>query len=175
MYRGNNIVFCFVQRIKSPAFILSATWVAGLLAGLYTVSIVPTSYFSLMRSILYDRMSIVVLVLTLIFPFLFSYVAYRLSMPFLIFPIAFLKAFTFAYSAFGVVMAYGDAGWMMRWLLLFSDSFIVVLLLWFWFRNASANRITLNKALLVCVLLASFICLFDYSVILPLSASLVNY
>lgn len=145
----------------------------GLSAGIYTASTLSLSTLSFIRLILYDRTSIAVLIVTRFLPFLAAFIVCLLSRPIFVIPITFIKAFSFAFSAFGIVLAFGNAGWMMRWLLMFSDSFSVLLLAWFSIRNLSDNQKSLIKDFAACFLATMFFCVFEYFAILPLSINFV--
>jgi hypothetical protein len=174
MYQVKCILLHVFNKLRSPIFFICVFWISGLVTGLYAASNAPASVFPLVRSLLYHRTSIISLTLVIFFPIFVSCIAYWLDKSYCIFPIAFLKAFSYAYCTFNVVLAYGDAGWMMRWIILFSDSCFVVLLLWFWIRNFSKGSVSFKFNLLVCCVLSTIICLFDYFAIIPISVHLVN-
>ena len=174
MFRLKRILFHYFSQPELPVIALVVFWVSGLFAGLYTVSDLPGSVLPLVHSILYRPTSIAGIILVQLFPLFLSLIACRLHRPYLIIPVAFFKAFSFAYCAFGIILAFGDAGWMMRWLFLFSDSIMVVFLLWFWIRSFSENRKFWIIDLIICLSASTFLFVVDYFAILPLSINLVN-
>lgn len=142
-------------------------WLTGLLAGLYFTSSTTAYSTSLMRSVCQDRLSIVGLFLVLTFPLLISAVLLRFFKPVWILPLVISKAFTYSFCLNAIMLAFGDAGWLTRWLLLFSDSCIVVLLLWFWLRNSSGTSIDCKSDLVLCSILSALIIAVDYYIVSP--------
>ncbi len=150
-------------------------WTFGLLSGLYVVSESNDSARSVFLLFLSSRSTLVGLILTQMFPLVFSCFIFWLSKPNLIHLVIFIKAFLFAYCAFGIVLAYGTAGWMIRWIILFSSSCSTLPLLWFWCRNFTKKGESYCQDLLVCAFSLILICVFDYLAVLPLAKRLVNY
>lgn len=95
---------------------------------------------SLMHGAISGSVSIVHLLSVILLPFLLSALAVFFSKPKLIFAIAFLKAFNFAFISAGVFAAFGCGGWLVRWLLMFSDCLTMPLLWLYWLRNAFGCR-----------------------------------
>lgn len=160
------------KRVMCP-LLLALFWCIGLLAG-YAVA-TKTSYSVLMRMFSLDRVSFVGLVFTAIIPLVISTAAFRLSLPLLILPIAFMKAFLFSFCASALTLVYADAGWLARWLYIFSDSFIVIFLLWFWVRNITGINESLQKDFAITLFASSLLICIDYFIVSPFSVMLFNY
>ena len=155
--------------------ILAACWLLGLYAGYTFLSHTSVSSVSLMLLVAENRMSIVGRLLFLVLPFVITAVSLRYSKPFFVFLFIFLKAFCFSWCAYGLTVAFLDAGWLVRWLLLFSDSCSVVLLLWFLFRNPVATGTSLRSDLLFCTTASVAIGCVDFCFISPFAEMLINH
>ncbi len=156
---GTNSAFC--------KFMLVIAWGIGLLAGIYIAYNAPATTLSMMRMCYFPRVSIIGFVLILTFPLILSVIAIRLHIPFMCYFIALLKAFCFSYSTGCIIILYGSAGWLVRWLLIFSDSCTVVVLFWFWFRYVSGDREVGKRDVVICILLTILICCADYYIVSP--------
>lgn len=65
-------------------------------------------------------------------PFIVSWLAVYGGFSWLMFGIVFIKALLHGYYSLSVMAQFGSAGWLLRCLLLFSDSVFCVLLILFW-------------------------------------------
>lgn len=149
-------------------------WVAGELIGYCVGSKIPNTVFPLMRMPAFGQVSIVWLFLFAIFPFLFSFIASRRCWLSLLKAFVFLKAYCFTYSVCCVGLAFGNAGWLMRFLCFFTDALCTLLLLWFiLYFPASSKSQQHRRLLLCCVSVATLVCL-DYFAIKPLFLMLLN-
>jgi len=155
------------------AALLAVFWLSGLLAGALLLS--QTSISSLMCSGYYPRISIISLILALVIPFLISYILLRFLPFYFIFLFAFLKAFSFIYCYGAFMIHYGDAGWLISGMVLFSDFFLVVSLLMQWYNFATGKKCDLQSSMLVHFLSLTLIGLFDYIVVSPFLAMLLHY
>lgn len=149
------------------------TWLLGLLAGAFLLN--QTSFTSLMRSVLFLRMSIVGLFVSLAIPLLLSYILLRFLHFYFVLPFIFLKAFSFFSCYGGVMLTFGNAGWLVCGMILFSDFFLVVLLLLQWFDAATGKRHRPYVYFVVYFLIPTIIGCYDYFVVSPYAAMLLNY
>lgn len=141
---------CFVARFscsdlpygwrKACNYFLAFAWFSGLICGTLVSLQTRNSLSALMRSALSAPVSIVGLLCVTVLPFLFSAFAVFLSKPILLLPICFAKAFVFAFCSTCILQAFGSAGWLIRWLLLFGDCASIPLLYWFWMRYLPGKR-----------------------------------
>lgn len=162
------------SRKDTKAF-LAFAWILGLITGSFFSVSASNSFLSAMLSAASGRLSISGLLSAMLLPLLFSAFAVYISKEWLLIPIAFLKAFSFAYLGVGVMMAYGQAGWLIRCLLMFTDSLIMPLLWWFWL-----NALTLPRGQMLGISALAggvlvFIGSFDYFVISPFLANLISF
>lgn len=159
---------------KGCRFFLAFSWLAGLACGILVYLSAGNFLLSLMRSTLYVPVSIVGLLCVTTFPFLLSAFAVFLSKPVLLLPICFGKAFLFAFASIGILQAFGSAGWLLRWLLLFSDCASIPLLYWFWLRYLPGYRSLSGWEAASMLSLWLLIGSVNYSVISPLLARLIE-
>lgn len=160
---------------RSCVSFLAFSWALGLSVGLILVSTVQESVFSLMRAAACCRVSIVGLIVLLIFPLFLSAFAVFLSIPVMLLPIACFKGIALAFCALGVVYAFGSAGWLIRMLLMFSDSFMIPVLFWFWVRHISGNRNLLRRDFLICAAFAVVIGAMEYFLVSPYLVVLMKH
>ena len=150
-------------------------WILGIVLG-FGFSFQTTVYTSsLMLSAANCRLSIVGLLFVLIFPFLISFVLFRLFKPLLVLPILFFKAFSFSCCVFSIVLAFGDAGWLARWLLVFSNSLAVVIYIRFCLRHAAGDNETLKRDFIISLVSVTAIGCIDYFIISPFALMLFNH
>jgi len=143
----------------------------GLVAGALYID--QYSFSSLMLLLEYPQMSIVVGFLVSALPFVVFYIFFRRSAFLPILPFAFFKAFTFMYCFAGVSVAYADAGWLVRCLLLFSDCFTVPLLIWYVAVKLMENRKIPDREIWFCLLCVFAVRCMDSFVISPFVSRLL--
>lgn len=163
------------QLRKGSRFLLAFFWVAGLLCGMLAFRTGNRQFLLLMRSVIYEPVSIVGVLFSVTFPFLISASAVFMSKPGFLFPICFAKAFSFSVVSIGILQAYGSAGWLIRFFLLFGDYGSLPLLYWYWMRNIpraqGASHLEAGAILSLLVLIGSI----NFRVIAPFLASLIEY
>lgn len=160
-------------RKDSVAF-LAFLWTAGLIFGTVTSFYAGNSVFSLMCGALYSPVSIVRLLSAMLLPLLFSAFAVYFSGAWLLIPIIFLKGFSYAYLAFGILSSFGSAGWLIQLLLIFSDTLMLPVLWIYWLRVLKDGQHDLLIRTIPAVSAALLIGSFDISVISPLLAQILS-
>ena len=150
-------------------------WILGIVLGFCYASAATDFTSSLMLSVVDGRLSIIGLLLVLIFPLFISFVIFRFSKPLLLLPILFFKAFSFGCCIFSIAFTFGDAGWLVRWILAFSDSCAVVVLVWFCLKNAAGNKETLKTDFMISLLSSAAIGCIDYLCISPFALMLFDH
>jgi hypothetical protein len=133
--------------------------------GIAAVSCAGTQVSSLMREAFIRPVSIVSLAITVFLPLLISAFAVFTSRLWVLYPLAFYKAFVFSFSAYGALIAFGSAGWLIRFLLLFSDFLLLPVLYFFWHRQISGSGKKFKSDFTVCSLIAAAVCGLDLTVI----------
>lgn len=157
----------------SVAFLL-LFWTVGFAVGTLCVFSLYDNYGSIIRQAAAMDATIVGLLLLSMVPLVLSYIVIRLSAAPLLLPISFFKALSFAFCSFGVLWAYGSAGWLVRILLLFSDSLSVLILLYFWISSITGDRKFIDHRLLCCMIASGFVAIVDYLYIVPLLHSVFS-
>lgn len=165
-------VFPISQRKIRTAF-LAFFWCMGLLSGAILAQYADEIHFSLMRRAAACSVSIVGLVAVLL-PFLFTAIAVNLSNCFVIFFLAFLKALLFSYHGCIISVAFGSAGWLVRYLLLFTDACTIPILLWLWIRCMDHQRVGLLRNIFICALASAAVGLIDFCVVSPFLVMLIS-
>lgn len=159
-------------RCKVSLYILASVWTLGLLSGIWVFASADGSLLSLMRSAAYGSVSIVSLLIMTGLPFLFSAFAVYISCPWLVFPIAFCKGLCLSFVSLGILLSYGNGGWLMGFLVGFCDVVTLPLLYWFW-RCCFRDKDPLWRCR--CLITAAFLILagsVEYSLIQPFLAGL---
>ncbi len=159
--------FCFSQ--KFSILLLCVFWSVGLLAGVY---IADKSYFPvsfLMRTFT-DGVSIVRLLLSIFSPFAITAFFAVVSAKFLLYLLAAFKAFTYSFCTSLIVTAFNGGGWLIKSLVLFSDSISMVLLIWILIRFFAGSLKRADVLIIVLILFA--VCLLDFYFVIPFMASL---
>lgn len=159
---------------KGSTVFLAFFWCFGLVCGILTYFSADTVFSSLMRRTLTGSVSIVSLLGVPILPFLFSAFAVFISEPRLLVLVSFGKAFLFSFVSLGVIQAFGSAGWLIRWLLMFSNCMSVPVLYWFWQRHISAVRPVKIMDLVCFLCIGLLIGSIDYCMISPFLARLIE-
>lgn len=153
--------------------LLALSWHFGLLGGVLVTVNADPSLVTLMHTAVRCRVSIFGVLTVTFLPFLLSAFAVIFSSPWLIIPISFLKAFLFGYCASAVSVAFGSAGWLIQWLLLFSSCCSVPVLYWFWLRHITGTKEVIWSDLMICALIILLIASLDYRVISPFLVNLI--
>ena len=172
MDRFLNLSISFLH-CKSKHKFFAFVWVSGLILGALTSVSADISLASTMRAALCGGMSIFgLLVVVLLTLFLSAYAVY-FSQPVLLVSVVFLKAFLFAYTGAGLLTLYPSSGWLIRYLLMFSDTLMMPLLWWFWLCAESGERVALLHRTAFSTLVACSIGCVYYALIAPFLARLI--
>lgn len=162
------------RRRKGRRFLLACCWIAGLLCGAWTGLSADSFLFLWLRGILWATPSMAGLLCVVLLPFLLSTLVVFLFRPGLLLLVCFGKAFLYAFASVSVLLAFGSAGWLFRWLLLFSDCVCAPVLYWFWLRYLPGDRrlcVWDTAWMLSMGLLAGSL---NYSVVAPFLARLIE-
>jgi hypothetical protein len=152
--------------------ILAFCWCAGLLLGCFCARQTSDIHFPLMHRAAESSVSIVGLVAVLL-PFLLSAFAVLSSLKWVILPLCFAKAFSFSFTASLISSAFASAGWLLRMMLLFTDSITLPVLLLFWFRSFDDSDFRLSRTVFLCLTFLIFVMGIDYCMVAPFLASIL--
>jgi hypothetical protein len=167
MARFLHSIHSFTFRKKSHCF-LALSWTFGLGFGGLVFRYVGSHLAPWMPLAASCQPSIPGLLFSTLIPFLLSAFAVYLSVPKLLFGICFCKAFLLGYVCCGVFAAFGSAGWLVRWLFLFTDLWGAALLYHYCGRHISGVRTFSPGVLTVYGCLLLVVALTDYGCIVPL-------
>lgn len=173
----NNLLL-FPSKIRfgnMRLIVLACCWITGLLLGIQYATQADDTYFLLMRSAASCRVSITGLLAAVFLPFLFSAFAVYISRPEFLLVICFLKAASFSCCAFALMHAFGSAGWLVRFLLQFSDCCMVPVLVWFSVRHIAKPEKSVWNDFLICSLWMLIVGAFDYCVVSPFLVGLIDH
>ena len=164
-------------RFKIPTAVYNKSiipaWIAGMVLGFVIGFNIPGDTVSLMRSLLYNRVSIVWLLYAAVFPYLLFYLlhSFSLNTPFLL--VLFGRAYCYTFSLSVFSSAYGTAGWLACLLYFTTDAIICCILLLFLRKLHKLSPARLRRYAIVSVTVTALLVLFDYILIGPLRTILI--
>ena len=162
----------FLLRISAPGLrkyrivFLAFIWCLGLWCGIGLCFSAGESIVSLMRMVARHPVSIVNLLAVNLLPFLFSAVFVYLRSWHWLSALCFFKATLFGFVSAGVYFAFGDAGWLVWPMMMFSD-FLCLIPLWLYWISCTGNRYGFSPYLRICLTAVIFIIGLDYRFIAP--------
>ena len=151
----------------------SLAWLVGLFAGAFFATQATTIHNSLTQSLSYSGLSVVGFLAGLSFPFLLSAIFFQMSLYGFLIPLIFGKAFSYSWCVCAILCSFFDAGWLVWHLLLFSDSIVTILLLWYWFRGLKEENNRRQVDLLLCLVFTLAIGCIDCCIVSPFGISLL--
>lgn len=172
----NNIALQKILRfLIQPVCLFCIIWLCGLAGGVFIATGLDHTHFLLMRPSNLYGLSIFRQLAAVYLPFLFAAYAVSIDNPKLLLVLCFVKAFAFSFCGCLVFNAYGTAGWLVRLLLLFTDVFTIPVLIWYCLRHIDSQIYSAKRDLIICILLITIVVCFDYFVISPFTAELIDY
>jgi len=148
-------------------------WLAGLGSGLFFSFLAGSVFDSISDIILDSSMAFPAFVSSQLLPLLLSTVLLYASKPVFLFPLVFLKGFSFSFVSFLILSTLGASGWLVRVLLMFSDLLLIPVLWWFWLNSFSDNKRLGMQCVIITVCAVFSVCFFDFTVIAPFLVSLL--
>ena len=159
---------------KCNTIFLAFSWIVGLYCGIELSCFAGNSFFSLMRGASSSSVSIVNLLLITLLPFLISGLIMYIRSTILMHLLCYIKGLTFGFVSAGFFSAWGSAGWLIRYFLMFSDFLSLVPLWWSWI-TAQIHSKTSFRPVLIGTLIAGCIVCLDFFCISPIAARLFEY
>lgn len=159
---------------KTELLFLAFSSCAGAVLGVAIAYNMEPYFFSMMRMAASGHVSIVGLLLVIIFPFLISAIAVYLSKPYLFLPLSFFKCCVYSLVLCGICIEFSSAGWLVCMFLLFSDTFTILALHFFWIRYLHGFRKFAFKELLITLSASLCFCFLDYIWVSPFLFTLMN-
>ena len=147
--------------------LLCAIWILGIASGICLHFIFEPVSVSLMRSAIQLPVSIVGLCTCIFLPLIFTCIAVYLNRPIIILVVCFIKSAAFGFSCALIREVFGDADWLIRSLVLFSDICFSLVLLAHWLCFFGAKQDICLWRTRICVLFGILIAAFDYFMISP--------
>lgn len=154
------------------AFTLAFLWLLGLVLGAYLGMKCPVSYLHTLYFAAASPPTIFGLFISTFLPFVFCmYGSYR-KKKWLIYISCFYKVFTFSFCSAALSVAFGSAGWLIRFLFRFTDFMTLGVLCWFCIR--SMMGILREQDYIICVAICVPFGIFDYCIVSPFLAMLID-
>ena len=172
MHNSHSFSRC---REALPGMLFLGVWVIGLVFGFVVAMAIPVENLSLIRTIRNSGVSFAGLAVSVLLPFAVSVVAAWLRLPLIILPVTFVKAFAYSFCATGLMLSFGDAGWLIYKLYLFSDSCMCIGFIWFWNRNICQITDGWKRDAVPYLLLSVFVFCIDFSFVIPLLDHVFKY
>lgn len=156
-----------------------------ILACIYTIVLVTAFLFgfallyaerehavSIFRLLPATRPNGLILLCSVFFPFLITYVAIKWNKPAVIWLLVFIESSIFSWLCFGVRNAFHEAGWMLQLLLLFSGHLSLVIYHCIWMRCLVFKNLRIPVDLFVSAIVLLLIYFLDLFIVCPFTASL---
>lgn len=154
--------------------LLTASWVLGMLIGYFAALSAGPMLSELITQSAGQRASWTGVMSVTILPFLLSAFAVSFSEPWLLLFISTFKAFSFSFCAWGVCLAFGQSGWLVLFLFLFSDFLLIPLQYFYWLRHIRGDiKPTFSELPLFLAAAAGVGCI-DFWYIAPFLSSLMQ-
>ena len=157
----SRIIFCF-------------SWISGLICGCIIAVQVSDTYLLMMRRAVTSPVSIFGLLTVSFLPFLFITLSVYISRPKLIHCICFLKACSFMITGFSVITVFGSAGWLVQFLLQFTDLGALALLCWFACQHLDGSKNSLGAHITLCGTCVAGLVWIEYCYVSPFLAMLIE-
>lgn len=153
-------LFSRLRRYNLHNYWIVVPWLIALFLGTYCAASSDLSVFSLVRRTVFGKVSTVCLMAVQLLPFLFAAYATYINNTILLLSACSVKLFSFGFAGYLVWAAFGSAGWLMHFLMLFSDVVLVpVLCLFCMYIYTEPTK--LMNALLICMGIVVVIVLLD--------------
>ena len=158
------------QLRKYAVFTLACSWIIGLFLGISVAKSVAIEHPPLTAA--FQNHSFISGLIVILFPYIVTISLMYIGLPQLIPAIALLKSFSFAYVSWILMKDFGSAGWLIQFLMMFSDCVSLPLLWWLWCRflkSRQASPISLSAPIVIAVILVT---IFDHRIISSILSSL---
>ena len=153
--------------------LLAASWGLGILLGYFVASSVSQTLVELVPQTTCQIMSMTGCLSVTVLPFFLTAFVVTFSEPCLLLFISTCKAFSFSFCAWGVCLAYGQCGWLVLFLFLFSDFLLIPLQYFYWLRHIRGDRAPESWELPILLGAAILVGYVDYHFVAPFLASLM--
>ncbi len=131
----------FRPNIRMSRVLFAGFWIIGLILGASFSLLTGESFLSMTHTAASSRGSVISLFASAFLPFLIVSLAVYFHTPVVIYCLVFGKGFCFCFVSMGIMLAFPESGWLLRWLLLFSDSLALPVLIWFCLRHIHKDSV----------------------------------
>ena len=166
---------CRIDRRNLCKLLVLPVWISSLTLGILTARYSAHFLTPMVQSAVGLEPTFPALFRSAVLPFLLSAFAVFLSEPWLLLPICSMKAFGFGFCASGVYLAFGTAGWLVRFLFLFTDVLVIPILLFYCLRQLRSEKSFHLIEPLTFVGISSALAAVDYYVIAPFLVSIIDF
>lgn len=159
---------------KGYRLYLAIFWIAGFLTGMWSWFSAGPCCLSMMRTTPNGCMSIVGLICVNILPFLFSAFAVYVSIPEMIFPLCFCRAFFTFVLSLGIMQSFPCAGWL--FCILLQGCITDPLLYFYWLRIVTPKRHLCHPLAFLGIMVAVILAVsMDFYIISPVLEELLYF
>ena len=144
------------------SFSILIIWLLGLAVG---YSLFEPSYLPLMRSALVQPVSIVGLFVCIFLPLILSFSFILIEKPIFLLIVCFIKAAAYGFSCTLIAYFFTSGSWLMRFLLLFSDSFYLLIMVTLWLNCTIDKKRLHGRTIFGCTVVGTFVAAADYIVV----------
>ena len=157
-----------------PVIILASSWTVGLLFGTHIAYSADSVFFHLMRQVPSESVSIVSLLFIKLLPYLFSAFAVIASYRWLFFIAAFMEAFLLSFVGIGVMLSFGQGGWVPALILMCCSSLGACAVLWFWIGALRQPVSGVSRRFILSASVFSLITVLDFRFFHPFLVDLLS-
>lgn len=165
-----------LSNYRNLRFLLILCWPVGLLSGASSAFLCKDTLSLFLRQVIFcGDYSFSGLLFIRLLPILITILVFSYSRPFLLIPLAFLKAFVFSFIAVSVTFAFGLSAWLISTLLLLCEG-LTLSVLWFtWFVVLSGAVSYIHHEFTFSCVIVVLVFLFDYLYIAPFLSKLMLF
>lgn len=160
-----NILFRYIlsQWGRINRYAVALCWFIGLLLGFYVAIVQGKTFCIPAQSWLVAPVSFVHFASGRLIPVIITYLAYRMSETWLLFPVGIYNGICFGYCCTMIGLSFGAAGWLFRFMLLFSRVMITPALIYSWISgNSKTFLFRFMPVYAILILLVDFFCIIPF-------------
>ena len=161
------------KRISLLRYTLLFIWCVGLFLGFLFASSAEATIRYMRCASAFRGASIIALFLSQILPLLISIIAIRFRLKSFGYFIILLKSFLLGFFHCITLFIFGSAAWLVKFLLSFSESVNIIILLYLWITKIDYTGRWYFKKSISIIIAAAFVCYIDIRFIAPYSILLI--
>ena len=155
---------------KYAVSVLACSWIAGLFLGIFISGKVSLDLDIL--AVAFQNRSSIILMTVMLLPVVASVFVQYAQQLWMLPLVAFLKSFSFAYVSRIIFIHFGSAGWLIQFLVMFSDCILLPVLWWFWCRLLQDKQRSSISLAVLMIFLTIIITVFEDFFIFPILSAL---